>query len=173
MPKEKQKCVWDIHGSMGVDRNQNLCWKLYVSWLLVFLWWATLASMLRGFSPNLKFCYKNRTPGSDPTKGGLSMGNVVKVDLEKKSQRAQPILTSYSGTCWQCVLQRPEMTFKWFWRILSKCAHKMQSVTPITYPDQNMSFLRLAATVFHLGGGYENVISSHSFSPCNHVWCLW
>ncbi len=33
------------------------------------------------------------TPGSDPTKGGQSNGNVAEVDLEKKSQRAQPILT--------------------------------------------------------------------------------
>ncbi len=34
-----------------------------------------------------------RTPGSDPTKGGLPDGNVVEVDLERKTQRAQPILT--------------------------------------------------------------------------------
>ncbi len=31
-------------------------------------------------------CYKIRTPGSDPTKGGLSNGNVVEVELEKKSK---------------------------------------------------------------------------------------
>ncbi len=57
------------------------------------VWWATLASMLRWFWPNWEFCYENKTPGSDATKGGLSIGNVVEVDLEKKSQRAQPILT--------------------------------------------------------------------------------
>ncbi len=38
--------------------------------------------------------YKDRTPGSDPVKGGLSKGNIVEVDLEKKSQSAQPICTS-------------------------------------------------------------------------------
>ena len=38
--------------------------------------------------------YKDRTPGSDPVKGGLSKGNVVEVDLEKNSWSAQPILTS-------------------------------------------------------------------------------
>ncbi len=43
---------------------------------------------------NLEFCYKNRTPGSNPTKCGLSIGNLIEVDLENKSQRAQPILTS-------------------------------------------------------------------------------
>ncbi len=37
--------------------------------------------------------YKDRTPGSDPVKGGLSKGNVVEVDLEKNSQSTQPILT--------------------------------------------------------------------------------
>ncbi len=37
---------------------------------------------------------KDRTSGSDPVKGGLSMGNIVEVDLDKNSQRAQPILTS-------------------------------------------------------------------------------
>ncbi len=35
--------------------------------------------------------YKDRTPGSDPIKGGLSKGNVVEVDLENNSQNAQPI----------------------------------------------------------------------------------
>ncbi len=34
------------------------------------------------------------TPRSDPSKGGLPNGNVVEVDLERQSQRAQPILTS-------------------------------------------------------------------------------
>ncbi len=58
--------------------------------------WATLASLLRWFWPNLEFCYKKGTPGSDDTKGGLSNGNVVEVDLEKKSQRAHPILTRMS-----------------------------------------------------------------------------
>ena len=41
--------------------------------------------------------FKDRTPRSDPVKhvkGGLSTGNVVEVDLEKKSQSAQLILTS-------------------------------------------------------------------------------
>ncbi len=33
------------------------------------------------------------TPGSDPSKVGLPNGNVVEVDLDRKSQRAQPILT--------------------------------------------------------------------------------
>ena len=50
--------------------------------------------MLRWIWPNLEFCYKNRTPGSDPKKGDLSMGNDLEVDLEKNSQRAQPILSS-------------------------------------------------------------------------------
>ncbi len=40
-----------------------------------------------------RVCCKIRTPESGPTKGGLSNGNVVEVDLERKSQRAQPILT--------------------------------------------------------------------------------
>ena len=37
--------------------------------------------------------YKNRTPGSDPVKGGPK-GNIVEVDLKKNSQRVQPIWTS-------------------------------------------------------------------------------
>ncbi len=37
--------------------------------------------------------YKDRTPGSDPIKGGLSKGNVVEVVLENKNQNTQPILT--------------------------------------------------------------------------------
>ncbi len=35
-------------------------------------------------------CCSIRTPGSDPTKGGLPSGNVVEVDLERKGQKAQP-----------------------------------------------------------------------------------
>ncbi len=31
--------------------------------------------------------YEDRTPRSDPTKGGLSIGNVVEVDLENNSQK--------------------------------------------------------------------------------------
>ncbi len=37
--------------------------------------------------------YKDRTPGSDPVKGGLSKGSIVEVDLENNSQNTQPILT--------------------------------------------------------------------------------
>ena len=37
--------------------------------------------------------YKDRTPRSDPVKGGLSKGNVVEVVLENNSQNTQPILT--------------------------------------------------------------------------------
>ncbi len=39
------------------------------------------------------------------------------------------------------------MTIKWIQRISSKCTHKVQSVTPIKYPDQNMSFSFLAVTL--------------------------
>ncbi len=42
-------------------------------------------------------CFKIRTPGSESTKGGLN-GNIVGVDLERKSQRAQTILPSQVGT---------------------------------------------------------------------------
>ncbi len=63
---------------------------------MLHVWWATLASMLRWFRPNLEFCYKKGTFGSDTTKGGLSNGNVVEVDQERKSQRAHPILTRMS-----------------------------------------------------------------------------
>ena len=37
--------------------------------------------------------YKDRTPGSDPVKDGLSNGNVVEVDLENNNQNTQPILS--------------------------------------------------------------------------------
>ncbi len=37
--------------------------------------------------------YKGRTPESDHLKGGLSIGNVVEVDLENNNQNTQPILT--------------------------------------------------------------------------------
>ncbi len=37
--------------------------------------------------------YKDKTPGSDPVKGGLSKGKVEEVDLENNSQITQPILT--------------------------------------------------------------------------------
>ncbi len=40
------------------------------------------------------FLYKDRTPGSDPIKGGLSKGNIAEVDLEKNSQSAQPITSN-------------------------------------------------------------------------------
>ncbi len=57
-------------------------------WFL--MWWATLASMLRWIWPNLEFWYKNRTLGSDLTKGGLSMGKVVEVDLERIAKVHNP-----------------------------------------------------------------------------------
>ena len=60
------------------------------------------ASMLTWIWLSLEFCYENKTSRSDPTKGGLSMGNVLEVDLEMKSQRAQHILTSQvenGGNC--------------------------------------------------------------------------
>ena len=44
-------------------------------------------------SAKFTVCGKIRTLRSDPIKGGLPNGNVVEVDLERKSQRAQPILT--------------------------------------------------------------------------------
>ncbi len=54
--------------------------------------------MLRWLWPNLEFVVKQGL--QDPTKGGLSSGNVGNVgnvgkvvELTKKSQRAQPILT--------------------------------------------------------------------------------
>ncbi len=62
--------------------------------------------MLGWIWQNLQFCYENRTPGPDPAKGGMSMGNVVEVDLEKKSQSAQPILTSLVGTRGTCSLPK-------------------------------------------------------------------
>ncbi len=37
-------------------------------------------------------CCRLRTLGSDPVLGGLPKGNVVELDLERKSQKAQPIL---------------------------------------------------------------------------------
>ncbi len=73
------------------------------------------------------------------------MGNIVEVDLEKNSQSAQPVLTlkgggkqigaktqapadsvSCKGEKW-CVKQPL--------RILSNCAHIMQSIPSITYRD--------------------------------------
>ncbi len=103
---EFKPCIWSFHtakwlrvlmemifwgppSSMALTR---LVGELHLtndcqSWLALnwrSLWWATLASMLRWFWPNLEFCYKNRTPGSDPIKCGLYNGNVVEVDLEKK-----------------------------------------------------------------------------------------
>ncbi len=41
---------------------------------------------------SLEFCYKNRTPRSDPTNGGLCMGYVAEVDLEKNSQSARHLM---------------------------------------------------------------------------------
>ena len=38
--------------------------------------------------------HNDKTPRSDPVKGGLSKGNIVEVDLENNSQNTQPILTS-------------------------------------------------------------------------------
>ena len=68
------------------------------------------------------------------------MGNVVEVDLEKKSQRAQPILTSQVGTGGNC---------------LSAIGAKIQApADSVSCKGQkshtlmkNMSFLRLAKTL--------------------------
>ncbi len=86
------------------------------------------------------------------------MGNVVEVVLEKNSQSAQlfcvvghtsfyakmdlaklpaiGVKTQAPADSVSCNLQRPEMTCKRLLKILSNCAHIMQSITPITYPDQ-------------------------------------
>ncbi len=45
---------------------------------------------------------------------------------------------TWAGTCWQCVLQRPEMTCKRLLRNLSKCAHIRMAISQ--YQSQ---FLRL------------------------------
>ncbi len=40
---------------------------------------------------NLFFSYENRTPGSEPTKGGLFIGNIVEVHFGKELNPFEPL----------------------------------------------------------------------------------
>ncbi len=82
--------------------------------------------------------YKDRTHGSDPSKGYLSKWRVVEVDLENNSQNTQPNFNFIGGNWrgWepQNGAQRPEIyvlnSLKDSWSI---CVDLKQSIAPITY----------------------------------------
>ncbi len=69
-----------ISEAIAIIQCKGSMWGNYVRLPMVYIFFGVLC--------------KDRTPGSDSVKGGLSTGNVVEVDLEKNSQSAQPILTS-------------------------------------------------------------------------------
>ncbi len=101
-------------------------------------------------------------------------GNVVEVDLERKSQKARPILTGTGGRCICVNYQKMTRKFRYLLAVcLAKVRNDVQtvfkgfypnsptkSVTPITHWSKNMSSLQLAATVLYIADSRTNILTT-------------
>ena len=105
------------------------------------------------------------------------------MDLEKNGQSAQPILgvdhqqlARKLRHLLRCVLQRPKMMCKRPLRILSKCAHIMQSITPITYPDTKYVIFTISSNsvyvvlAWQMSGGSWQISGGTSDSRLVIIW---